>query len=229
MKVYADGGANRVKDMNLTEGEEKITLPELICGDCDSIRGNVQDYYVSRGAQLTKDPDQYSTDVTKSLKCIVAYTDLEKMDPLHVVLFGGMGGRFDQAFSLIHQLYTASHSEALLKGRIYLVNPQSICFLLAKGKNTIKTPLGPGGFAPNVGIIPIGRPSIISTRGLEWNVTDWYTEFGGQISTSNHIKSPTIEVETSERVLFTIELDPSSLVNASHGSPNIERESDNND
>lgn len=40
------------------------------------------------------------------------------------------------------------------------------------------------------------------------DVTDWLTEFGGQMSTSNHIKNDIIEVETSEQVLFTVELAP---------------------
>lgn len=94
-------------------------------------------------------------------------------------------------------------------GQIFLVNAQSVCFLLEKGMNKITTPVGPGLFAENVGIIPIARPSVITTKGLEWDVSDWYTEFGGQMSTSNHIRSNTIEIETSERVLFTIELDRS--------------------
>lgn len=128
---------------------------------------------------------------------------------MHAVIVGGIGGRFDQAFSQLHHLYTASKELMLPDGQIFLVNPQSICFLLEKGLNRITTPLGPGLFAENIGIIPIGRPSVISTKGLEWDVTDWHTEFGGQMSTSNHIKSEIIEVDTSERVLFTIEMDRS--------------------
>lgn len=66
--------------------------------------------------------------------------------------------------------------------------------------------MSPDLLTENVGIIPLGRPSVITTRGLEWDVTEWTTEFGGQISTSNHIRSGVIEVETSERVVFTVEL-----------------------
>ena len=61
-------------------------------------------------------------------------------------------------------------------------------------------------FAENVGIIPVLGPVVISTKGLEWDVKDWRTEVGGQISTSNHIKSDVVEIEASDPVLFTVEL-----------------------
>jgi thiamine pyrophosphokinase len=58
----------------------------------------------------------------------------------------------------------------------------------------------------HVGIIPINGPAFISTSGLEWDVRDWKTEFGGQMSTSNHIRADMITIETSAPVLFTAEL-----------------------
>lgn len=123
-----------------------------------------------------------------------------------VALFGGLGGRADQAFSQLHHLYTLSNEKSSpWDGDIYLITTESIIFLLEKGLNKIYAPLGTHFFTENVGIIPIGRPSIITTHGLEWDVTEWPTEFGGQISTSNHIKEKIIEIETLERVLFTLE------------------------
>lgn len=61
-------------------------------------------------------------------------------------------------------------------------------------------------FEENIGIIPLSGPASISTRGFEWDVQDWHTEIGGQISTSNHIRADIVEVETSVPVLFTLEL-----------------------
>ncbi|KAL8749180.1 MAG: hypothetical protein Q9199_007846 [Rusavskia elegans] len=203
--VFADGAANYVRDLELTESEEQNLIPDFICGDLDSIRPEVRAHYEKKGTKVIQDTDQYSSDLTKSLKCIKNYTK----PPIHAVIIGGIGGRFDQGFSQLHHLYTASKESWLPNGQIFLANSQSICFLLGKGMNKITTPVGPGLFAENVGIIPIARPSVITTKGLEWDVSDWYTEFGGQMSTSNHIRSNTIEIETSERVLFTIELDRS--------------------
>ncbi|KAH8423640.1 thiamine diphosphokinase [Aspergillus melleus] len=58
----------------------------------------------------------------------------------------------------------------------------------------------------NVGIIPLSGPARITTSGLQWDVTDWATEIGGQLSTSNHIRADVVEVESQVPVLFTVEL-----------------------
>ena len=125
---------------------------------------------------------------------------------LDIVVLGGLDGRADQAFSQIHHLYAANELESAYIGKTYLITANSIMFLLEKGCNVIKTPVGPGLLAESVGIIPIGRPSAITTRGLEWDVTEWPTEFGEQISTSNHIKREAVHITTSNRVLFTVAL-----------------------
>ena len=184
-------------------------IPEIICGDFDSVRPEILAYYQSKGVKIVKDGDQYSTDLQKCLKQISQAAGSDGC--LDIVILGGLSGRADQAFSLIHQLYTvACNNDEVMRaiGDLYLVTRESLIFVLKKGCNRIFTPLGPGLFTPNVGIIPIGRPSVITTHGLEWDVSDWPTEFGHQISTSNHIVANTVEVETTERVLFTMEWTP---------------------
>ncbi|KAI9771684.1 MAG: hypothetical protein M1840_001900 [Geoglossum simile] len=130
----------------------------------------------------------------------------KKRRRLDVVALGGLGGRVDQGLSQLHHLYMAGADVSLGIERVVLLTGESVTFLLEKGLNRIYTPAG-RGLAENVGILPIGRPAVISTRGLEWDVHDWRTEFGGQISTSNHVKSDVVEVRTSEQVVFTIELE----------------------
>ena len=125
---------------------------------------------------------------------------------IDIVLIAGLGGRADQAFSLCQALYTDSFSQIKFQADVYLLTPESIIFLLHKGLNKITTPVGPNLLGENIGIIPVGRPSVITTHGLEWDVTDWPTEFGVQVSTSNHIRNEVVEVETLERVLFTVEI-----------------------
>ena len=238
--VAADGGANRLYDLfeqGKTEKPESVCssqypigflrlnlskTPNVICGDLDSIRPEIQKYYEAKGVEIIKDPDQYSTDMAKSLRYIRErsrlFLGLEETPPsipsgpqesrLDIAIFGGLDGRADQAFSQLHHLYAEANQEPTASvGDLYLITKESIIFLLEKGLNKIYAPVAPGFFAENVGIIPIGKPSIITTRGLEWDVTDWPTEFGTQISTSNHIKADVVEVETTERIIFTLELD----------------------
>lgn len=61
-------------------------------------------------------------------------------------------------------------------------------------------------FEQNIGIIPLAGPASITTQGLEWDVKNWHTEIGGQLSTSNHIRAEKVEVDASDAVVFTVEL-----------------------
>lgn len=189
----------------------------------DSLLPEVEKYYHGLGTKILKDPDQYSTDFTKSLKCIhdrrLLYTSHKRRGRgpaenqfetpfLDIAIFGSLGGRADQAFSQLHQLYVANQAHSTTSDDLYLVTPESILFLLRQGLNSIKCPVGPRLLTKYVGIIPIGKPSVITTRGLEWDVTNWSTDFGTQISTSNHIVNDIVEIETTERVLFTVGISP---------------------
>jgi thiamine pyrophosphokinase len=95
---------------------------------------------------------------------------------------------------------------------MYLFSGESLTFLLKAGRHRIRVRDGPAGegdvFGKYVGLLPVGGPSRITTRGLEWDVTDWETRFGGRMSTSNHVLPETevVEVETTEDVLWTIAL-----------------------
>ena len=189
----------------------KLQFPDIICGDFDSIRPEVLAYYRNKGSSVVQDEDPNATDLHKCLKQISQARNPN--EPADVVIFGGLGGRHDQAFSLLNQLYVAiNNKDKALRGiaDLYLVTREGLIFLLEKGSSSILTPLSRGVFTPNIGIIPIGRPSIITTKGLEWDITDWATEFGGQVSTSNHIVADIVEVDTTERVLFTMEWVPAA-------------------
>jgi len=158
---------------------------------------------------VTKDPDQYATDFTKCLRWIRRRSSKQPESPhgaMDVVVLGGIGGRVDQGFSQIHHLFMAENNVELLKGRIYLLSEQSLSFVLADNDNLIH--IEPGYFAENVGIIPVLGRTLLTTKGLEWDVEQWPTEFGGQVSTSNHIRSDKIEIAfQGPRPLFTMELD----------------------
>lgn len=145
---------------------------------------------------------------------------------LEILILGGLGGRVDQAFSQIHHLYlmTRSYSSDQAAGNLYLVSEESLTFILQPGRNVIRTPKTnrpiPGSAADstdiagycdhlleeNVGIIPISGPARITTKGFQWDVEDWTTEIGGQLSTSNHIRADVVEVTAEVPILFTVEL-----------------------
>ncbi|KIX05487.1 thiamine pyrophosphokinase [Rhinocladiella mackenziei CBS 650.93] len=208
--ICADAGADRLyKYDQRAKNGYRHRLPDAIIGDLDSLTRPVEEHYRARGVQVIKDPDQYSTDFTKCLRWIRAWSTncngSEDMT-MDVIALGGLGGRVDQGFSQIHHLFMAENDGELLRGRIYLLSEQSLSFVLANYDNVIH--IEPGYFEENVGIIPVLGRAVLSTKGLEWDVNQWPTEFGGQVSTSNHIRSNKIEIKfQGPRPLFTMELD----------------------
>lgn len=204
--VCADAGANRLMDYEQDKRTEQ-RLPDAIIGDLDSISQDAQQYYSDKGVEIVKDSDQYSTDFTKSLKWMRQQWDKQKgsKEPLDVVVLGGLGGRVDQGFSQIHHLYMVLSQPDLLRGFVYLLSEQSLSFVLADGKNELH--VNDQVFTENVGILPWLGPTSISITGFEWDVSDWPTEVGKQVSTSNHIRSDTVTVTVHGTCpLFTVEL-----------------------
>ncbi|CAG8949221.1 hypothetical protein HYFRA_00004845 [Hymenoscyphus fraxineus] len=198
-KVAADGGANRIHDMNV-QNQDLLDV-DFIIGDLDSLLPSVQKYWEDKGARIIHNPDQYSTDFTKAVKAIWAQSKA------NLVVLGGLGGRVDQGISVLHHLYT--FQKTYDSGKMFLLSSEGITFVLKSGKHKIRAqqehPVMKLG--KNVGIIPLKEPSVITTKGLEWDVTDWETEFGGQISTSNHVVEDWVTVDTTKDVLFTIDIE----------------------
>ncbi|KAI1383794.1 thiamine pyrophosphokinase [Hypoxylon trugodes] len=223
-RVAADGGANRIYDLIQKSSSTKqspstsnyVNLNTII-GDLDSLSDEARTFFTTKSADCTiiHDPDQYSTDFTKAVRFV------RREFPLRdIVCMGGLGGRVDQGLSQIHHLYLFQASPTYAYGKMFFLSGESLSFLLKAGKHHIhvREPnaatnnnfarINGEPFAKYVGIIPIKEPSVITTKGLEWDVQDWPTEFGGQMSTSNHVLPQTkvVEIETTKDVLFTIAL-----------------------
>ncbi|KAI8313784.1 Thiamine pyrophosphokinase 3 [Colletotrichum sp. SAR11_59] len=212
VRVAADGGANRLLDLSkATQSQSQSqTTPyanlDAIIGDLDSLDPVAKDFYTNleKPAQIVHMPDQISTDFGKSIRWIRS-----QHRNVDIVALGGLGGRVDQGLSQVHQLYLSQPGPGYDEGKMYLVSGQSLTFLLKPGIHSIKVREGGEDvFGKHVGIIPIGGTSYITTEGLEWDVVDWETKFGGHMSTSNHVLPETkvVKIGTTETVLFTIAL-----------------------
>jgi thiamine pyrophosphokinase len=201
---------------------------DTVIGDFDSMDSGLKQYFKNKGTEIIRDDDQYSTDFTKAVKYAKTFerpTDSEwspssgthqaklknaksLQTPLNIMCLGGLGGRVDQGLSQLHHLYMFQQEPNYSSGKMFLVSSEAITFVLKTGKHKIKVRDGSHliRLGKHVGIIPIKEPSVITTNGLEWDVTDWATEFGGQISTSNHVKDDWAFIETTKDVIFTIDL-----------------------
>jgi thiamine pyrophosphokinase len=207
--IAADGGANRVYTLNKSNPSKEDLPLTTVIGDLDSLLPEADRYWSSKNVPIIHDEDQYSTDFMKAVDQIRK----DQKRGLNIVVLGGLGGRVDQGMSVLHQLYTYQKEPGYPDGKMYLLSTEAITFVLKSGRHRIKAMakyrengLG-AGLGKHVGIIPLKEPSVISTKGLEWDVTDWETEFGGQMSTSNHVKEEWVTIETTKDVLFTIDLE----------------------
>ncbi|KAI5919153.1 thiamine pyrophosphokinase [Camillea tinctor] len=223
--VAADGGADHVHDLNVETSSREVDIPgyygqftnlDIIIGDLDSVSMEARDFFTTRfrKCRIIEDPDQDSSDFTKAVRYV-----RRAFPHQDIVCMGGLGGRVDQGLSQLHHLYMFQTSPTYAEGRMYLVSGESLTFLL-KGGNVchrirVRDPdaefpttyrLTGDPFGKYVGIVPVGGPSVITTRGLEWDVENWETKFGGRMSTSNHVLPTTdvVELETTHDVLFTI-------------------------
>ena len=76
-RVCADGGANRWFDIAsklpraTSSTDARELLPDIICGDLDSLRDDVRQFYEQRGVRVDDlSEDQDTTDLTKSVNYI---------------------------------------------------------------------------------------------------------------------------------------------------------------
>ncbi|KAF8587626.1 thiamine pyrophosphokinase Thi80 [Ramaria rubella] len=199
-RACADGGANRLYDSFEDEEQRSKFLPDLIKGDFDSIRDEVRGYYLNKGVNVVKVPDQYSTDLQK---CLSSLADLEAAQSEHytVLFLGGLSGRLDQT------VHTLSFLHKLRKTRdyVYAITDDNIGWVLDSGEHTIDIDLEKLG--PTCGLLPVGtNGSILSTRGLKWNLTDSLSSFDGLVSTSNHLITSKVWVKTSKPIWWCVEL-----------------------
>ncbi|KAK3990833.1 thiamine pyrophosphokinase 1 [Cladorrhinum sp. PSN332] len=218
IRVAADGGTNSLYEAAGKHGDNSLDNLQVIIGDLDSLDPVAREYYEcgekKNPTQVIHKPDQESTDFGKAITYV-----REQHPGLDIVAVGGLGGRVDQGLSQLHHLYMFQRDAHYAEGRIYLFSGESLTFLL-KG-NMIEHRIGvrdgrekeeggAGGevFGKHVGILPVGEKSRITTKGLEWDVEDWETEFGGRVSTSNHLLPGTevVSVRTERDVLFTVAL-----------------------
>lgn len=129
-------------------------------------------------------------------------------------MLGGLGGRVDQAIATLNHLYIFQAEAEPKSGSVFLVSTEAITFVLGKGKHRIRVidndheesseAASTKVLGRNIGIIP-KAPCEITTTGLMWDVREWRTEWGGQISTSNYVREEWVTIDTTGDLLFTID------------------------
>jgi len=199
-RCCADGGANRLYDILVGTGKTRDFLPDLIKGDLDSLRPDVRKYYEEEGVEIVRDHDQYSSDL---MKCFDSLSSIEEraVTQFPVIILGGLSGRIDQTIHTMSRVYKLRKT----RDHVYVATDDDISWLLDSGAHEIeidRTVLG-----PTCGLLPVGiASSTITTRGLEWDLTEQETSFEGLVSTSNAILGDRVFVETTQPIWWNVVL-----------------------
>lgn len=95
LRVCADGAANRLHD-SLSDSARDQMLPDLIMGDLDSLRPDVESYYRERGVSIVSEDEQDSHDFEKCLRWLERRQQQQAVEAAAIT--GGRtvgGGSFD--------------------------------------------------------------------------------------------------------------------------------------
>ncbi|ETW83088.1 hypothetical protein HETIRDRAFT_163496 [Heterobasidion irregulare TC 32-1] len=207
-RCCADGGANRLFDLfasdEAAEERRSLHLPDLVKGDLDSLRDDVQQYYAMKGIPVVQDHDQDSTDL---MKCVSSLEEKErkegKQETYDIILLGGLSGRLDQTIHTLSYLHKLRKSSR----RVFAVTDENVGWVLDEGEHYISIPHSALG--PTCGLLPVGVDStVLSTSGLRWNLSDHVSGFDGLMSTSNHLvqEEDTVWIKTSRPIWWCAEL-----------------------
>ncbi|GME82638.1 unnamed protein product [Ambrosiozyma monospora] len=144
--------------------------------------------------------------------------------PKHATVFvlGAIGGRFDQTISAI--TYVTKLSAEKPQFQFILLNAEYMEFvlLLKKGRNFVHIKKNElffdGAIATdrvtsdgtiklrNIGLLPLVNEVVLSTEGLKWDVKNWNSKVGGNVSSSNLVVGDNgLYVESSDYLFVNIE------------------------
>ncbi|MCC7362140.1 MAG: thiamine diphosphokinase [Anaerolineales bacterium] len=184
--IAADGGLRHLRALGLT--------PHLLVGDLDSVTPAEAHEAVAAGAQVEQHPARKDeTDLELALRRAVADGAQD------VLIFGALGGRWDQTLAnlllLAHPAYRAVRLR-LLDG------PQQI--YLVRGATAIE-----GRPGDTVSLVPLsGDARGVTTTGLDYPLHNGMLPFGGTLGISNVLIGSEATVSVGEGLVACIVFRP---------------------
>jgi len=209
-----DGGTSVWhKIINNTVQSLNHEIPDLITGDFDSANLDNVEYFKSQGSEVAETLDQDKTDFTKCLEEIskrlknvpiaAGASNVRPAESSSRLLYAFVenSGRLDQIMANFQTLYLAPET----LGDVYLVSSECLTWLLPPGHHDIHLPTTQlEGL--HCGLIPLSGTTIISTKGLKWNLEAGELAFGSLVSTSNAFISTCVSITTNKQLLFTMDI-----------------------
>lgn len=201
-RVAVDGGLNVLNDFD--KGSPSVFIPHTVIGDLDSADEDLIEEYGHYGVEIINRDDQDSTDLAKAIELVIERINEDHLpSDQPIIIFGSSKcSRMDHLFGQYHSLLQFSNSNPNIP--IYLIQDASLSRVLRPGHHTLDMSTGYEG--KYLGLIPLGEPANVITRGLKWDING-ELKFGELVSTSNELVGPTLEVTTSSPIILTMQID----------------------
>ena len=149
-------------------------------------------------------PDQDETDFNKCVREVVKELSSRGTKVSHVIAVCENTGRLDHILSNINTLVQAP--ELLNDVPLYLLTSSSVSWALSPGRHKIHVDVERVA-GHHCGVVPMGQPARVTSKGLKWDMDALRLEFGGIISTCNMFSdSAVVTIETDQSLLFTMTL-----------------------
>jgi len=137
------------------------------------------------------------------MKCIAEVRDREAQEQEQniIIILGGLSGRLDQTIHTLQLLYKLR----IDREDVYAITDDNIGWVLDAGHHVIE--IDHTFVGKTCGLLPVGIDStILTTEGLQWNLTNQESSFSGMVSTSNAVVSPEVVISTTKPIFWCIEL-----------------------
>lgn len=178
-------------------GNDDVKWPHVICGDFDSIEKGMD----TRDSKLIHLPDQDHTDLTKTIEWCLEQSNQRKWKFERILVLGGLNGRFDHTMSTLSTLIHFVNSRI----PIVVLDAYNMLFSLPEGESEVH--VDSEKTSKMCGVIPMTqKETIVTSKGLKYDMTDLPLAFGKLISSSNEVTTNQISLKSTAPLIFTIEL-----------------------
>lgn len=183
--------------MNHLEG--KLDDPNFITGDLDSCSKDSIAYF--NKSRVIETSDQSETDFTKSLRVLEPF--IKEMELKNVIAVCDTSGRMDQIAANINTLFKMQQKPPEFSLPLFILSANSLSWLLCEGQHRISIPKEVHQMW--CALIPL-EPTVVTTTGLKWNLTNDVMKFGGMVSTSNTYDAEidVVTIKTDKPLLWSM-------------------------
>lgn len=186
--IAADRGAHACREAGV--------VPHMLCGDADSIGADVLAWAGETGAAQIRYPqEKYATDLALAIAC-ARHEAARRGAALELTLTCASGGRPDHALAVVGQLAASADAGPRL------VEDALECRILSpEGVSSWAVGASPHAVGATFSAIPLVADTVVSERGMRWNLEERSLSLLADEGVSNVVSSEDAVVTCHEGLL----------------------------